>query len=165
MKVTTSRRKRMVEVETANTGLATTVSTVTTYSLLKGLEKKGGRSGGGGLDKYTVYGSDGNNKEKGGRGENGGNSGNGKKLQIAKNSALTRLVAVNAQGRPVGQDHPRAVLADAEIDLVFALREEGFSMGWLADKFEVSKSCIQGILSGRRRAVIPAGYRRVRVKG
>lgn len=74
------------------------------------------------------------------------------------------MIAVNAQGRPVGEDHPKAVLANAELDLVFALREEGFSMQWLADKFEVSKACIQGILSGRRRAVIPSGYRRMRVR-
>jgi hypothetical protein len=83
------------------------------------------------------------------------------KQRNTQNSA-PRLIAVNEQGRPVGEDHPKAVLANAELDLVFALREEGFSIGWIAMKMEVSKTCIADILSGRRRAVIPAKYRRAR---
>ena len=74
--------------------------------------------------------------------------------------SATRLVGVNAQGRPVGEDHPKAVLSNAEVDLVFALRDEGFSIRWLAAKMEVSVTCIADILSGRRRAVIPVGYKR-----
>jgi hypothetical protein len=77
----------------------------------------------------------------------------------------TRMAAVNGRGSPIGEDHPRAVLKDHEVHLVLELRGEGYSYDWLALKFEVSKSCIQKICNGSRRATSPTAYRRIRVGG
>jgi DNA-binding NarL/FixJ family response regulator len=50
-----------------------------------------------------------------------------------------------------GQRHPRAKLTDHEVRLVLALVECGLRYRVIADKFEVSKSCVAGIAQGRRR--------------
>lgn len=72
------------------------------------------------------------------------------------------LVAVNERGHVVGQSHPRAVLTDHEVELLLELRDEGYSLGWLARKFEVSKGCVQGIVSGRNRSHVVVVHRRIR---
>lgn len=54
--------------------------------------------------------------------------------------------------RPKGQDHHRAVLTDAEVDTIRDLREEGWSLGQLAQKFEVSKSQVARIVRCAQRA-------------
>ena len=68
------------------------------------------------------------------------------------------LVAVNDQGRRIGEGHPLARLSDAEVDLIHELREAGMSYGELATRFGVSKSCIAHILTGRRRGEVPAAW-------
>lgn len=73
-----------------------------------------------------------------------------------------RMIAVNDRGLPVGESHPRAVLTDHEVGLLLELRAEGFSLAWLATKFEVSKSCVAKICRGEHRAQIPVGWRRAR---
>lgn len=73
--------------------------------------------------------------------------------------------AVNERGLVIGEDHPRAVLTNHEVELVLELRAEGYSFGWLAQKFEVSKSCIARICWGVYRAQVPAAYRRARTAG
>lgn len=50
-----------------------------------------------------------------------------------------------------GDRHPAAKLTDAEVDVIHELHEAGTPYSALAAKFEVSKSCIAGILQGRRR--------------
>lgn len=72
------------------------------------------------------------------------------KIQSAKKRM--QLVAVNESGCLVGESHPRAELTDHEVELLLSLREQGFSLGWLARKFEVSKSCVQHVCSGRNRS-------------
>jgi hypothetical protein len=86
---------------------------------------------------------------------------------MLKNAHKAR--AVNERGQVIGEDHPRAVLTDHEVDLVLELRAEvdeagqpRYSFGWLAAKFEVSKSCIARICWGTRRAQYPAGFKRAR---
>lgn len=82
---------------------------------------------------------------------------------IAKSSKKRAvLVAVNERGHVVGQSHPRAVLTDHEVELLLELRGEGYSLGWLARKFEVSKGCVQGIVSGRNRSQVIDRVRRIR---
>lgn len=71
---------------------------------------------------------------------------------------MKRLVAINDKGNRVGETHPRAVLTDAEVDLVFGLIEDGLSYSVIAEKFEVSKSCIGHLASGRRRCQTPARW-------
>lgn len=40
---------------------------------------------------------------------------------------MQKLVQLNEQGRVIGQNHPRAKLLDAEIELAMALRAQGLS--------------------------------------
>lgn len=75
--------------------------------------------------------------------------------------AKKRLVAVNERGHVVGESHGRAVLTDHDVDLVFALREDGMSIGKIAKAMEVSKGCIQHILEGRNRSHVVVTWRRV----
>jgi len=72
-------------------------------------------------------------------------------------------VTTNDRGLLIGESHPRAVLTDHEVELVLALRDEGFSYAWIAEKLEVSKGCVAKICSGQRRG--QAGYRKRRARG
>ena len=79
-------------------------------------------------------------------------------LKRAKN----RLVAVNDARRRIGEDHPRAVLSDHEVELVHALHDDGLSLAEIARKMEVSKGCVWKIVHGYRRGQVPVGWVRVR---
>lgn len=79
--------------------------------------------------------------------------------------AKKRMFAVNDRGLRIGQDHPRAVLADDEVGLLLELRDEGLSYGALAKKFEVSKSCVAKICRGEHRAQVAVGFKRARGTG
>lgn len=68
-----------------------------------------------------------------------------------------RLLILNAQGRRIGESHPRAKLTELDVDLVLRLREAGLSLAGIASKFDdvpggVSKSTVRDICSGRIRA-------------
>lgn len=73
-----------------------------------------------------------------------------------------KMIAVNARGQVIGEDHPKAVLTDHEVGLLIELRDEAFSYGRLSAIFEVSKSCVFRICTGKSRAQTPANYRRAR---
>lgn len=61
-------------------------------------------------------------------------------------------IAVNDDGFRIGESHPRAVLTDAETEMVRRLHfVEGMSYGKIAQKFEISKSCVAHIITGYRR--------------
>ena len=79
--------------------------------------------------------------------------------------AKKRAFAVNDRGLRIGEDHPRAVLTDDEVDLLLELRAEGYSYAWLASKLSVSKSCVAKICRGEHRAQVAAGFRRAREPG
>lgn len=74
---------------------------------------------------------------------------------------MTKHIALNENGRRIGESHPRAKLLDHEVDQVLALLEAGLSYAQVAAKMDVSKSCIAHIATGRRRG--QAVGRRVRV--
>jgi hypothetical protein len=76
--------------------------------------------------------------------------------------AKARLVAVNDARRRIGQDHPRAVLSDHEVELVHRLREDGLTLAEIAEKMEVSKGCVWKIVAGYRRGQVAADWVRVR---
>lgn len=65
------------------------------------------------------------------------------------------LVALNERGRVIGENHPRAKLLNAEVDQVMDLLDDGYSLGAVAAKMGVSKSCIQKIKDGTRRCQTP----------
>lgn len=56
------------------------------------------------------------------------------------------------KGRRAGEEHPNAVLTNAEVELVRQLREvDGLTYAALAAKFEISKSSIAKICQYQRR--------------
>lgn len=73
----------------------------------------------------------------------------------------TRTVAVNASGRRIGEDQTGAKLTNRDVDLLWALRDEGLGYGRLAAKFEVSKSLVRDIIKGRRRNQTPSAWKTV----
>lgn len=79
-------------------------------------------------------------------------------IKLAKN----RLVPVNDARRRIGEQHPRAVLTDHEVELVHALHEGGMALAEIARKMEVTKGSIWKIVHGYRRGQVPAGWVRVR---
>lgn len=76
---------------------------------------------------------------------------------------MKMLVGVNEKGLRVGEDHPNARLTNAELELFWALRDEGWSYGRLAAKFEISKSGARKICRGQNRCQVAVSYRTVHV--
>lgn len=74
---------------------------------------------------------------------------------------VKRVVAINERGLRVGQDHQNAKLTDAEIEMLLALRDEGWSYRQLADKFEVSKSAVRWYCIGGRRCQLVVRFKTV----
>lgn len=73
------------------------------------------------------------------------------------------FVGVNERGLRVGQDHHRAKLTDADIDMLLALHEEGWGYRRLAAKFEISRSHAQRLCKGRQRSQRVASWKKVQV--
>lgn len=76
---------------------------------------------------------------------------------------MQRVIALNERNRRIGENHPNAKLSDADVDRIFALRESGLTLAAIAGKMGVSKSCVQHILDGTRRAHLAARTVRVSV--
>lgn len=76
---------------------------------------------------------------------------------------MQKQIALNENGRRVGESHPRAKLLDCEVDLVLGLLDAGLSYAAVAAKFEVSKSCVAHIATGRRRSQLISRLVRVSV--
>lgn len=87
-------------------------------------------------------------------------------LQIqGKGLEMQKLVALNERGRVIGENHPRARLLDSEVDQVLELVESGMSYARIAEKMQITKSCVGHIASGRRRCQTPVRYATVSVEG
>jgi transposase len=74
-----------------------------------------------------------------------------------------REIRLNETGRRIGESHPNTKLTDHDVELILALVDEGLSYTEVAEKFEVSKSCIQHLVSGRNRGQWAARMIRVSV--
>ncbi len=97
-----------------------------------------------------------------------------------------KFVAINENGKRMGESHGRAKLTDHDVELIQSLLEardlllveytkvglaRGFvhrvlnekqlSYAWIAEKFEVSKSLIKGIHDGKVRARPAVRWKRV----
>lgn len=70
-----------------------------------------------------------------------------------------RIIAFNDRGRPIGEGHHNAKLEDSDIDLIFALREEGLSLREIGEKFDVQKAAIWKVVHGYTRADTPSEWR------
>jgi hypothetical protein len=80
------------------------------------------------------------------------------------------LIPIDENGRPVGEHHHLAKLTDHEVELIRQLWEDGqedpakrLTVRAIAEKFEVSCGTIHDIITFRRRARHPVGWRRVKV--
>ena len=82
---------------------------------------------------------------------------------MQKGLEMQKTIALNENGKRVGEGHPRAKLLDSEVDQVLDLLEAGLSYAEVAIKFDVSKSCIAHIATGRRRGQVVARVVRVSV--
>lgn len=71
------------------------------------------------------------------------------------------VVKLNERGNRIGESNPMAEVSDHDVELALQLHEEGFSLQWLADKFEVSKSCIRWWVCGGRRGQAPVRLKEV----
>lgn len=84
-----------------------------------------------------------------------------KKRNHTKNPPKARLVAVNSDGRRIGEDHPRAVLSDHDIELLWSLRALGWGYKRIARKLECSRGTVRHIIKGRQRCQSVAGHKAV----
>jgi DNA invertase Pin-like site-specific DNA recombinase len=55
------------------------------------------------------------------------------------------MIGVNERGLRVGQDHQRAKLSDAAVEMIRRLHEDGMGYDTIAVKFEVSKQVVAKI--------------------
>ena len=74
---------------------------------------------------------------------------------------MLRTVLVNCAGQVIGQDHHRARLTDADVDMIVELRAEGLTYPQIAEKFEISKGQAHDYCTGRRRSQIASGQRQL----
>ena len=81
---------------------------------------------------------------------------------LADMLAKRRAVSTNDAGHVVGQDHHRAKLTDHDVWLINELKAEGLSYRQIAIKFGVSRSTVESICQGRRRAHIATGQKLAR---
>lgn len=72
---------------------------------------------------------------------------------------MGRLVGVTDKGCRVGQDHPRAKLTNADIDLLLQMRDDGMSYGRLAEIFEAPKASVACWCKATRRNTAPTAFR------
>jgi hypothetical protein len=74
--------------------------------------------------------------------------------------AKGRLLAVNEDGRRIGESHPRAKLSNADLDRVFELRDSGLSPKQIADEVGISRRHVDRLLNCTARNHTPASWRR-----
>ncbi len=71
-------------------------------------------------------------------------------------------VALNEIHQRIGETHPQARYSNAEVALVFTLREqEGLPYSQIARRLDMPKSTVASILQGRRRCQTPAYFRTI----
>lgn len=72
-----------------------------------------------------------------------------------------QVVKLNERGNRIGESNPMAEVSDHEVELAVQLHEEGHSLQWIADKFEVSKSAVRWWVCGGRRGQVPVRVKEV----
>jgi hypothetical protein len=70
-----------------------------------------------------------------------------------------RIVGLNDRGLRVGQDHQRAKLTDAAVEMIRRLHEDGLSYRVIALKFEISKTLVCYICRYERRATTAVRFK------
>jgi DNA invertase Pin-like site-specific DNA recombinase len=72
---------------------------------------------------------------------------------------MKKLIGINERGLRVGQDHQRAKLSDAAVELIRRLHEGGMSYRLIAIKFEISRMQVWRICNYRARAQSATRFR------
>lgn len=72
------------------------------------------------------------------------------------------MIPVGVKGDRLGQYHSRARYTDDEIELVFALHDQGMRVVDIAEKMEMPRSTVWAIVHGFLRGKTPSGWRRAR---
>lgn len=72
----------------------------------------------------------------------------------------SNMVAITARGRLVGEDNPSAKYTDHDIDCVFALREQGWTVRQIGQKLDMPHSTVHAVLQGKLRAVTPVAWKK-----
>lgn len=73
-----------------------------------------------------------------------------------------KLIAVNEQGKRIGESHHHAKLTNEEVERIRDLHEyHSLTYTQLASMYCVSKSMIAGICQYRRRAQTPFGWKKL----
>ncbi len=70
-------------------------------------------------------------------------------------------VALNENHQRIGEGHPQARYSNAEVALVFRLREQGLPYSQIGHRLDMPKSTVASILQGRRRCQTPAYFRTI----
>lgn len=73
-------------------------------------------------------------------------------------------VAVNDQGRRIGEDHPNAKYLDADIERARVFRSEGYTWARIAEMLDMPVRTVRSYVDGSRRAQSVAGFRWVKPK-
>lgn len=61
------------------------------------------------------------------------------------------MIYRNSKGYRIGESHPRARLTNADVEHIFALREEGLSFRAIAEKMDCGSTTVNKIIKGQIR--------------
>lgn len=76
-----------------------------------------------------------------------------------------KVVALNENGKPIGQGHHKAGLTDEQVDRIRDLREDHeLTYDQLAKMFGVHRSSIASICQYRTRAQTPFGFKELSIE-
>lgn len=76
---------------------------------------------------------------------------------------MKKTVPVNERGWRIGEGHHNVKLLDFEVEQIRELVEGGMSYAKVAEKFDVSKSCVQRIIDGSRRSQTTAKLKTIEI--
>lgn len=77
---------------------------------------------------------------------------------------LDVLVSIGDSGRPVGESAPNAKYTDAEIDMVFELRNQGYFYREISEMMDMPIRTIRTVLDGSRRSKHVVGWKTLKRK-
>lgn len=82
-------------------------------------------------------------------------------------STVKMKVAVNDNGRAIGEDHAGAKYLDLDVDHARELRAEGYTLRQISQMLDMPIRTIRGYLDGSRRSQSVAGWKMVKrwIKG
>lgn len=74
---------------------------------------------------------------------------------------MVKIIGVNARGYRIGQWNQFARFSDRVVEQIRQLRDDGMTYPAIAEKMEMSKWTVADICRHRRRAEVPARFKRV----